>query len=149
MSSRCQGTREIQQRLSVSGFALDSLTKELDRLIRAPASHARDAQLRECRYVAGIECQDAVVAGSCRTSVFLEQSEVAQTPERFDVIGNELQDALAQRGRLVVLVLLDAHLGERNQGLRKRRVLAFGAFEDQVRFLEAAGEPKIVAQHDR
>src|SRR5437762_7680007 len=78
MSSRCQGTREIQQRLSVSGFALDSLTKELDRLIRAPASHARDARLRECRYVAGIECQDAVVAGSRRTSVFLEQSEVAQ-----------------------------------------------------------------------
>ncbi|PYR14946.1 MAG: hypothetical protein DMF94_33490 [Acidobacteria bacterium] len=148
MSFSCQCTREIQQGLGISGFTIDGLPKELDGLIRAPAPRAYDAQLRECRHVAGIKRQDAIVPGSRRIRVRPEQREVAQTPERFDVVRNELQDSLAQRRGLVVPVLLDAHLDERNQGLRKRRVLACGAFEDQGRFLEAAGEPKIVAEHD-
>ena len=148
MSSGCQSAGQIQQGLGVSGFALDGLTKELDRFIRAAAPRAHDAQLRQCRDVAGIERQDTLIAGSRRGRVFPQQGEIAQTPERFDVVRNELEDPFAQRGGLVVLVPLDAYLGERNQGLCKHRVLVCRTFQNQGRFLEAAGEAKIVAEHD-
>jgi hypothetical protein len=55
---------------------------------------------------------------------------------------------LAQRGRLVVLALLNAHFGERNPWLCKRRVLASRAFQDQRRLLEPPCGAQIVPEHN-
>ena len=98
---------------------------------RAPVPHANHAELRHGRHIASVELEDASVPGRRRIEIALEQSQVAEAAERFDVIGNELQNLLARRGGLIVFAFLDADLGERDQGLRKRRVLASGAFEDE------------------
>ena len=63
--------------------------------------------------------------------------------------GDQLQRPFARRGRLIVFAFTDMHFGQRDQGLRKCRVLASGAFEDEDRFLQTAREPEVVAEHDR
>ena len=89
-----------------------------------PAPHANHAELGHRRHVAGVQLEDASVAGSRRVEILAEQSQIAQAAERLDVIGDELQDSLARRGGFIVFAFLDADLGEGDQRLRKRRVLA-------------------------
>ena len=62
--------------------------------------------------------------------------------------GDQLQCSLARRGRFIVFAFTNTNFGQRDQGLRKRRVLASGAFEDEDRFLQTAREPEVVAEHD-
>ena len=84
--------------------------------------------MRHGRHIAGIQLEDASVAGSRRVEIFPEQSQVAQAAESFDVIGDELQDPLARCGGFIVFPFLDADLGQGDQraaetsGSRDRRV---------------------------
>ncbi len=84
-----------------SGSRCDCLAEEAHRLVRTPAPHADDAELRHGWHVAGIELQDASVAGCRRVEIFAEESQVAQPAEGFDVIGHELQHLLAGRGGFI------------------------------------------------
>src|SRR4051795_4944279 len=113
------------------------------------ASDADDAEFREGRDVAAVNGQDAFVTRRRRAEIFTKHREIPETPQRFDVVGNDLQDLLAQYRCLVVPMLLDPHLSEGNQGLRKRRILVLDARENQRGFLQTAGEPQVVAEDDR
>jgi hypothetical protein len=120
---------------------LHDLAKQFHRTIPAPAPHRHDPQLRHRRDVGSVERKDAAVPSLGRDDVAAQQGEVAEPAERFDLIRDELQHALAQFGRLGVLPLLDAHVGERQQGLCELRVLARHALEDRRGFRRAAERP--------